>query len=92
MNRRQFLGASLAGLIAALCLPFERFAEWCKAWLPKAPRGTFQGIEREFLKGVRVISDPNCPRGRMFALGRLGAPNTAWLNPRDYVSMRAALA
>ena len=35
MNRRQFLGASLAGIIAALSLPFERFAEWCKAWLPK---------------------------------------------------------
>ena len=34
MNRRQFLGASLAGIIAALSLPFERFAEWCKAWLP----------------------------------------------------------
>ena len=28
MNRRQFLGASLAGIIAALSLPFEQFATW----------------------------------------------------------------
>ena len=35
MNRRTFFGASLAGIIAALSLPFERFAEWCKAWLPQ---------------------------------------------------------
>jgi hypothetical protein len=33
MNRRQFLGAQLAAAIAAFALPFERFAEWCKAWL-----------------------------------------------------------
>lgn len=36
MNRRQLLGASLAGIIAALCLPFERFAEWCERWLGAA--------------------------------------------------------
>lgn len=33
MHRREFLGASLAGIIAALSLPFERFAEWCKQWM-----------------------------------------------------------
>ena len=33
MNRRALLGASIGALVAALALPFERFAEWCKAWL-----------------------------------------------------------
>jgi hypothetical protein len=33
VSRRQLLGASIAALVAALSLPFERFAEWCKAWL-----------------------------------------------------------
>ena len=36
MNRRQLLGASLAGIIAALSLPFEQFAEWCRSWLGQA--------------------------------------------------------
>lgn len=33
VNRRQLLGVSLAGIIAALSLPFERFAEWCREWV-----------------------------------------------------------
>ncbi len=33
MDRRQFIGASLGGLIAALVLPFQEFAEWWKRWL-----------------------------------------------------------
>jgi hypothetical protein len=33
VTRRGFLAAGLAGAIAALALPFERFAEWCAEWL-----------------------------------------------------------
>ena len=35
MNRRQFLGPSLSTTIASAALPWDRFFEWCKSWLPK---------------------------------------------------------
>jgi hypothetical protein len=33
MNHRAFVGAAISAFVAMLSLPFERFAEWCKAWL-----------------------------------------------------------
>lgn len=59
MNRRQFLGASLATSIASAVLPWDRFIEWFKAlFAPK--REPFFGVDRasypERLSGVRVSS------------------------------------
>jgi hypothetical protein len=44
VNRRQFLGATLAGTVAALSLPFERFAEWCREWLGAKREELISGV------------------------------------------------
>jgi hypothetical protein len=60
MNRREFLGASIVSLIAALCLPFERFAEWMTELFGE-PRPPFWGVNRslypETLTGLRLTAD-----------------------------------
>ena len=33
VNRRDFIGAAIGALVAALLLPFEEFAAWARAWL-----------------------------------------------------------
>ena len=94
MNRRQFLGASLAGIIAALSLPFERFAEWCKAWLgTKKPEvlEAFRGIDR-MLNGRKIIADPNCPPGKAyFFTANAWSPSVAYVNPRDFHQLAVTL-
>ena len=96
MNRRQFLGASLAGIIAALSLPFERFAEWCKAWLgAKKPEAleAFRGIDRALFNGREIIADQNCPPGKAyFFSANAWKPAIAYVNPRDYNQLRTVLA
>lgn len=54
VNRRQLLGASLAGIIAALSLPFERFAEWCREWLSARENVIYLGDVMMFELGERV--------------------------------------
>ncbi len=39
MNRRDFIGAAIGALVAALLLPFEEFAAWCRRWLMPARGG-----------------------------------------------------
>lgn len=47
MNRRDFIGAAIGALVAALLLPFEEFAAWCKRWLGPNHLESFRGINRE---------------------------------------------
>jgi hypothetical protein len=60
MNRREFLGANLVALIAALCLPFEQFEAWLKSLFGE-PRPPFFGVNRstppETLKGLRLTAE-----------------------------------
>lgn len=96
MNRRQLLGASLAGIIAALCLPLERFAEWVRTWLqtkqPEALRA-FEGINRLVCAGREIIADPNCPPGKAyFFSANAWKPAIAYMHPRDFAQLREALS
>jgi hypothetical protein len=58
VNRRDFIGAAIGALVAALLLPFEEFAAWCKRWVgtPElAGRSeAFRGIDRELSFGPRL--------------------------------------
>jgi hypothetical protein len=60
MNRREFLGANIVSLIAALCLPFERFQEWLISLFGES-RPPFFGVNRSLspdrLTGLRVTGD-----------------------------------
>ena len=51
LSRRQFTGAVLGALIAALTLPFERFAAWVRAWLQPEQRALYEGVNGEFKAG-----------------------------------------
>jgi hypothetical protein len=33
VTRRDFIGAAIGALVAAIALPFEEFAAWCKRWV-----------------------------------------------------------
>lgn len=57
MNRRDFIGAAIGALVAALLLPFEEFAAWCKRWLRPARGGRlfFVGPERGPILFSRVV-------------------------------------
>jgi hypothetical protein len=88
VNRRQFLGASLGALIAALSLPFERFAEWCRAWLKPKHRELFEGVNR----AVKFMVDPNIPRGQAwFMRTRAFPPGVTWMHPDDVARLEAEL-
>lgn len=54
MNRRDFIGAAIGALVAALLLPFEEFAAWCKRWLGPNHLESFRGIDRPVFFGPRL--------------------------------------
>jgi hypothetical protein len=91
MNRREFLGANLVSLIAALCLPFERFEEWLISLFGR-PREPFFGLNRaafpDRLTGLGVTGESFA---RMLKeLYPTTAPDQMFLNPVLFGQVKAA--
>jgi hypothetical protein len=67
VNRRAFLGAQLAALLAALSLPFEQFAAWCKTWLTGDGQALLDELRvrqcdlMNFERGMRIEVDIHMP-------------------------------
>jgi hypothetical protein len=85
MNRRDFFGAMLAGMTAALSLRFAPFVEWWERWFGKAPPPPSVDVKR-FTEGLK----------KMYQKERLrsyrAAPDVIWVSPEDYASLKEHFA
>lgn len=87
MNRRDFIGAAIGALVAALLLPFEDFAAWCRRWLRPSNRVFRVGPGNYVVQfsrvlpldfepyaewiGQRAVSSPPTVTGRIGKVDRL---------------------
>lgn len=58
MNRRDFIGAAIGALVAALLLPFEDFATWCRRWLSEPTRLSGLRVDQAWLDAFRGVDRP----------------------------------
>lgn len=70
MNRRDFIGAAIGALVAALALPFEEFAAWCKRWFSSNESVLLVGDTVNFELGQRLVIYSGMRCGKTLAFAR----------------------
>jgi hypothetical protein len=85
MHRREFLGASLAGAMAAIFLRLDELMAWWKQWLGTPElRTAFQGVDR------LTVTRFDRMMKQMSPMARVGTG--VYVSPRTYEDLQAALA
>lgn len=84
MNRRDFFGAMLAGMTAALSLRFAPFVAWWERWFGKRVEA-YADVNR-FREALKKLY----PKERLQNIAM--RPGVIWMNPRDYAQLQEVLA